>query len=198
MLKEQARLFNKIAVTADLMSILAALYASLRIRPLNQIAASILKVHAVGGIVTASAIYLIDPHGFSRGLFGYFLCYSFIIIALGKTVLKYVLSILRRKGYNFRYILIVGTNGKARRVAELVEQHRKWGLKVAGFLSHKDEPPNAAYAGFAKSTLWTKRFFASATIIWATSTIACGTSRRWGSPSEWCWTSTMPGRIARS
>ena len=187
MLKEQAQLFTKIAVTADLLVLFLSyffafhtrnlsgslgeftdylwvllaiipvwyylmvyfrLYAPLRTRKLNDILASILKVHVVGGIITASIIYLVNPYGLSRGFYGYFLCYSFLFISAEKTALKQFLHFIRRKGYNYHYILIAGTNDKGLRLAELVEHHKDWGLRVAGFLSHKGETSNITVGGY--------------------------------------------------
>ena len=112
MLKQQARLFNILAIVIDLMVAVVAfilayhlrrlsgqlgdlkshlwillavlpvwyflldrfhLYASLRTRPPGQIFANLLKVHAIGGVVASSVIYLVSGHGYSRGLFGTFI-----------------------------------------------------------------------------------------------------------------------------
>ncbi len=40
----------------------------------------------------------------------------------------------RRRGYNFRTVVIVGTNRTARRLAASIEQHRSWGLRLLGFV----------------------------------------------------------------
>jgi len=177
MLKQQAKLFNRIAAITDLLTVIAAfvlayharrlagglydlrdylwillciiptwfflmahfgLYASLRTRPIGQIIASLLKVTVIGGIVTSAIIYFSEPHGFSRGLIGSFLVFSFFLLALDKITVKLCLAYIRRQGYNIRNILIVGTGDKARGFIHLLKQHADWGLKIVGILELDD------------------------------------------------------------
>lgn len=182
MLKEQAKLINRIAVLTDFTVIVSAfvlayylrgmntqlnslqhyswillailplwhffllyfdLYASLRTRSVRNIIFSLAKIHAIGGIITSSLIYFIEPHGFSRGMFGYFLILSLFFLALEKCVLKAVLGYFRKQGYNSRNILIVGTDKKAQKFIELLEDHADWGLKIAGLLRFAETVDNA-------------------------------------------------------
>jgi len=180
MLKEQANLFNKLTIIADLVMLVAAfllayyvrnfagglnslgyyswllivilpvwyvlmarygLYASMRLFPVKKVLASLTKVHAIGGICCASLIFFLEPQGFSRALFGYFMLFSFILLGVEKTSFKLFLGHIRKKGYNIRYILIVGTDQKAQEFLTLIDQHSQWGLKVAGLLQLSHEEP---------------------------------------------------------
>jgi exopolysaccharide biosynthesis polyprenyl glycosylphosphotransferase len=181
MLKEQAKLIKRIAVTMDILVLASVfifayclrslggnlnnfrwyawillaiiplwyflldrfgLYDSLRIRKFKQTLADLAKVHIVGGIITASVIYSFEPQGFSRGLFGYFLILSFLFLAVEKTIIKISLGHIRRRGYNFRQILVVGTDERALEFVKLVEKHATWGLKIVGLLKLSDEDPH--------------------------------------------------------
>ena len=42
---------------------------------------------------------------------------------------------LRDRGYNLRYMLVVGAGPEGRRFAERVERHRELGLRVIDFLA---------------------------------------------------------------
>jgi exopolysaccharide biosynthesis polyprenyl glycosylphosphotransferase len=178
MLKEQAKLLNRIAATTDLLVLASAfifayclrslggnlnnfrwyawiltaviplwyfllnkfgLYDSFRIRTVRQILTDLVKVQIVGGIITASVIYFFEPQGFSRGLFGYFLILSFLFLALEKTVVKIALDRIRRRGYNFRQILVVGTDEKSQEFVRLIGKHAGWGLKIVGLLKLSEE-----------------------------------------------------------
>jgi len=55
-----------------------------------------------------------------------------VLIGIEKVSVKLFLSAIRKRGYNFRHILIVGDNERARRFARLVEEHAEWGLRVVG------------------------------------------------------------------
>lgn len=108
------------------------LYASIRTLSINQVLTSLLRVHLYGCIITASAIYLIDPHGFRRILFGIFILISFTLLSTGKLLLKGTLSYMRRRGFNTRNLLIVGCKERRNKFIQLVNDHAQWGLTIVG------------------------------------------------------------------
>jgi exopolysaccharide biosynthesis polyprenyl glycosylphosphotransferase len=112
------------------------LYSSLRTRSLPDIFLSVAKIHLVGAVITSSAIFLAAPHGFSRTLFVFFVPISLVLVCFEKASIKIFLAAIRRRGYNFRHILIVGDDGRAQRLARIIEEHADWGLRIVGFLRH--------------------------------------------------------------
>jgi exopolysaccharide biosynthesis polyprenyl glycosylphosphotransferase len=177
MLKEQAKLLNLIAITIDLVALIAAfvfafylrtnenislkspllrfylwslfalipvwyyllshygLYASHRVHSFKQIISSLVKVQFMGSIITAAVIYTFGPLFVSRRLYGYFVIISFIFLVIEKILLKFALHHIRKRGYNFRQILVVGTDKKAHEFVRLVEKNESWGLKIVGLLA---------------------------------------------------------------
>jgi len=174
MLRQQAKLFNKLSMWADVFVICAALvlayqirtffqggllplrnylwvlvvvlpvwfyllnrhglYASLRRWSVVDIVSKLVNVHLFGGLITASIIYFIDRDRYSRGLYLAFLVVSFLLLTLEKVSLRLALGFYRRRGFNSRNLLIVGTRQKARRFHQLVEDHADWGLQIIGFV----------------------------------------------------------------
>ena len=65
-----------------------------------------------------------------------------------KIILRHLLGFFRRKGYNTRNLLIVGTKEKARRFCQLMDDHKDWGLQIIGFLQVKDEPIKPEVFGY--------------------------------------------------
>lgn len=116
-----------------LMSIFG-MHKSMRTCPYTFILVSLAKVQFIGGLVLTSTIYFVDPKGFSRGLVAYFLGVSYLVIGMEKILLKAGLSLIRRRGYNFRNILVVGDNPKAHEFIHIIEQHDSWGLRIVGVL----------------------------------------------------------------
>lgn len=110
-----------------------------RLSPLD-IVSRMLTVHCWGGFILASVIFFFDRAVFSRSLFILFLFFAFAFLTLEKIVLRLVLGSLRRRGYNYRQIVIVGTREKARRFNQLLHQHADWGIRVAGFVQASDPP----------------------------------------------------------
>jgi len=122
-------------------------YVSIRTRPISHVLMSLVNIHLIGGVVVTSAIYLVDPHGFSRSLVGLFLLFSLALLGIEKIAQKAVLGFIRRRGYNFRQILVVGTDRKARGFIGLLDDHADWGLRIAGVLRLADEAESAEVGG---------------------------------------------------
>lgn len=108
------------------------LYASIRTLSIGQVITSLLKVHLYGSIITASAIYLIEPQGFRRALFVIFILISFVLLSTGKLLLKGILSYMRRRGYNTRNLLVIGSKELRYKFIQLVNDHAQWGLTIVG------------------------------------------------------------------
>ncbi|MEZ4600783.1 MAG: sugar transferase [Syntrophotaleaceae bacterium] len=112
----------------------AGFYSSVRRISSFELTYRLFNIHLIGGALVASIIYFTDNFGFSRGLYLIFLGNSFLLLALEKILLRNGLMCLRRRGYNYRNLLIVGTREKAIRFHELVEDHSEYGLKILGFI----------------------------------------------------------------
>ncbi len=108
------------------------LYFSLRTRSLSDVLSAVVKIHVAGAIAASSILYLAADRGSSRFFFGFFVLSSFVLICIEKTSIKLFLSAIRKRGYNFRHILIIGDNERAQRFARLVEEHTEWGLRIVG------------------------------------------------------------------
>lgn len=106
------------------------LYESQRISSYTSVVWAVFKVHLMGAMILGSVVYIIDPHAYSRLLFGYFLLLSFLLIALFKIALKLFLGSIRHRGYNFKNILVVGSGNSAFEISELISSQSSWGLKV--------------------------------------------------------------------
>jgi exopolysaccharide biosynthesis polyprenyl glycosylphosphotransferase len=60
---------------------------------------------------------------------------------LTRLALRSMLTHLRERGRNTRFILVLGTNGRAQSFADLVESHHELGLVVVGHLAPDGEEP---------------------------------------------------------
>ena len=123
-------------------------YGSQRMSSLWKLLQSLFKVTAIGGVITSSAIFLLNPQGFSRIFFVTFLILSFLLLAIEQLVVRFGLRLLRLEGYNFRNIVLVGTGGSALRIVKLIENNKGWGLNIIGFLRSDNEPPLSAVLGY--------------------------------------------------
>ncbi|MDH3999574.1 MAG: sugar transferase [Desulfuromonadales bacterium] len=122
------------------------LYDSIRKLTFMELGVRLGHVHLLGGLGVASIIFFVDRYDYSRGLFLLFLLFSFLLLFLEKVCLRALLGFIRRRGYNVRYLLIVGTLDKAQRLNDLVEEHKDWGLKVVGFVQASPGPLKDSFA----------------------------------------------------
>ncbi len=62
-----------------------------------------------------------------------------LLILSRMVFVRLIARFVRLRGYNYRAILIVGTNETAQNIAASIERHRFWGYKILGFITERDE-----------------------------------------------------------
>ena len=94
------------------------------------------------GILTLAATgWLLRLDFVSRPFLILFGTLDLLFLIAGKLVLRLVARRVRRRGFNYRTLLIVGINPRAEEVAEIIANHPHWGLKLVGFVA-----PNGEFA----------------------------------------------------
>src|SRR5206468_11656070 len=63
----------------------------------------------------------------------------YVLLLLQKVVLRWLQRVARRRGFNYRNVLIVGINEGAMRVADVLTQSRDYGFRIAGFVNGFDQ-----------------------------------------------------------
>lgn len=111
------------------------LYESQRTKSLWKEAWKIVEVSFCGTFFLMAFVFIFKAEYISR-LFitslGGTICF---FLVLERCSLRLWARYLRRKGYNFRNILIVGTGRRARAMQDMINQHKEWGLCLIGFIS---------------------------------------------------------------
>lgn len=113
-------------------------------------ALSIARSTVVLGLITGTVLFAFRLPDVSR-LFLLLLFPSQWLVTLAiRIVLRFGFERLRARGYNLRYVLVVGTDERARGFASKLEDHRELGLRVVGFLDDvapADLPAKWRYLG---------------------------------------------------
>jgi exopolysaccharide biosynthesis polyprenyl glycosylphosphotransferase len=109
-------------------------YSSLRTHQISELFVNLLKITTLGGLITSSIVYFINTQDYHRKLLIFFLLFSFVALIAEKSFLRVALGMIRRQGYNYRNLLIVGIPSNARRFIRLIEHHMDWGLRIVGIL----------------------------------------------------------------
>jgi exopolysaccharide biosynthesis polyprenyl glycosylphosphotransferase len=101
---------------------------------------STLKVHAMGGLIVLSALYLLKAYDVSRLFMETFLAVSALVMLAERVAVWGVLANLaRRPAAHIRRLLVIGTTPAAARLDQLFRTHPHWGAEIVGFVSLREE-----------------------------------------------------------
>lgn len=113
-------------------------YQSVRSMKLLQIIGTVLRSVLTGGLILMTILFVFKLQAISRALILLFLLINAVILIAWRYSIYTFLHYIRRKGYNYRNILIVGTGKRAMAFAKTIHDHKGWGLKIVGFVD--DDP----------------------------------------------------------
>ncbi len=110
------------------------MYESFRIKSVQQILGIIFTSGFVGFIIFGNISYLCKLTYVSRILMISFFVLAAVLLAFEKIVIVNIFRCLRRKGFNFRNMLIVGTSQRARQLICEIDAHQELGLRIVGII----------------------------------------------------------------
>ena len=126
-----------VAVWVGLMFFLG-MYNSFRTKPLRDVISIVFETAFFGFVGFSSVVYLVKLHDVSRTFLFLVIAVSLVVFVVEKTIIVNFFKYLRRKGYNTRNILIVGTGRRAKDFAGLVEEHGEWGFKIVRMIDEDE------------------------------------------------------------
>lgn len=109
-------------------------YSSMRTMGPLQVLLPLLKTVIAGGIILIGVLYVFKIQTISRVFIGLFLIINFVSFVTQRFLLRAFLHYIRKRGHNYRTVLIVGTGKRATSLAKLIESQKRWGLRVTGFI----------------------------------------------------------------
>lgn len=110
------------------------MYGSIRILRKPELFGIILK-SSLGGFITFSGLmYLYKLTHISRIFVALFFIISTSLIILEKTLLIIFFRQIRRKGFNYRNVLVVGTGKRVKNFIDIVRNHKEVGFKIIGLV----------------------------------------------------------------
>jgi exopolysaccharide biosynthesis polyprenyl glycosylphosphotransferase len=110
------------------------LYASKRVITFTYEAWEICKTTALCLAIATIPAFFIREYPLSRLFLVYLWPFQTGILLLFRLGLRETLKYIRRRGYNYRQILIVGRNGRAAKIAEKIKETPYFGLRILGFI----------------------------------------------------------------
>jgi exopolysaccharide biosynthesis polyprenyl glycosylphosphotransferase len=94
---------------------------------------------------SGAVLFFSQSWAYSRGLLILWASVYFLIIASGRILFVFLLRGIRRKGFNFRRIALVGENGAAREVIAEIQAHSFWGMRIEGIISTDKVTPEEIF-----------------------------------------------------
>jgi exopolysaccharide biosynthesis polyprenyl glycosylphosphotransferase len=112
-------------------------YGSMREKGFGRIFWSVFEASLVSAFAFATVAYLLNLGILSRSFLLLFFASTVSLLLLEKGVAFLFLRNVRKKGLNYRVMLIVGSGPRALNFARIMESHPEWGIRILGFI---DEP----------------------------------------------------------
>ena len=111
------------------------LYAARRMdSPLGE-ASAVIRSTAIGVFGLAALSFFFRSYFYSRLMLGIFGLVTPVVVIASRSTIRFVLRRLRRRGFNLRYVLIVGSGPLAENVIERIEARPDAGLRLTGVVA---------------------------------------------------------------
>lgn len=108
----------------------------------------ICKSVLVGGVVIGAVAFLVSEHYLSRSLIFIFIAVNMSVLTVERLVIRSFSHYVRKRGYNYSNVLIVGTNDHGVNILKVLEANKDWGIKVLGFITEDPGGVNSEFQGY--------------------------------------------------
>ena len=122
------------AVIWVLMLYFFEMYESFRIKSVKEVTFIMLKAAVFTFIFFISFVFIFNLTYVNRNIIILSISLSGLLILAEKVALIAIVKIMRKKGYNYRNLLIVGTGERAKNLISKIENHNEWGFRIIGMV----------------------------------------------------------------
>jgi len=109
-------------------------YGSRRVGSLFAVILPILKAWLLVSIALPALLFMLKQKHYSTGFVFMYLALAGTVLVVERVVIYSILRRVRKKGFNYRNIIIVGTGRRAQSFADTLNSHSEWGLRILGFV----------------------------------------------------------------
>lgn len=128
----------------------SSLYSPKRVQRSETEIINIFRANVIGVTIFLAVLFIAkdwkELQHFSRGMVGWFCIINTVSSILVRALIRYFLRYVRKKGYNRKYILLVGYSRAAEEYINRINTNPQWGYVVRGILDDK-VPRGASYKG---------------------------------------------------
>ncbi|MFH0753695.1 MAG: sugar transferase, partial [Candidatus Omnitrophota bacterium] len=112
----------------------SGMYTSVRLKKASDILFIIYQTAYIGLVVFAAFCYLFHITDISRALVVVSFAFIAGFLVIGKLTLIMIFRFLRRKGFNYRNVLVIGTGPRAQNLIKSLVSNKELGLSITGIL----------------------------------------------------------------
>ena len=123
------------------------LYSSKRVKGFSSEALGILSTNIIANILFIAMLYLFKEMNFSRETLFFFGIINCILTIGYRGSLRFLLRRYRKKGYNLKHCLVVGTCPMSAHLIEKLQAHPAWGYNIVGCV-RSDNRRSDAFCGY--------------------------------------------------
>ncbi|MBV1767569.1 MAG: sugar transferase, partial [Methanobacterium sp.] len=118
---------------------LFGLYQPHRTKSLSFEALNIFKVNFLGLLAIISLLFILEYSDYSRLLLALFGMFSTCFSIVERLLFRKLLRSVRAKGFNIKYIMIIGAGELGKKVAHKIQENEYLGYNIIGFLDDNFE-----------------------------------------------------------
>lgn len=116
------------------------LYSSKRTTKLRREYLDIAKVTTISIAAGALVVLLLNPLRLDKTFLLIFWLIDTSVLGVSRVVIRGSLRTLRKLGYNYRNVVIIGTNNRSRRLGKKITDNRGYGLHLLGYIDDTEGP----------------------------------------------------------
>jgi Undecaprenyl-phosphate glucose phosphotransferase len=134
------------ALTPLVMLLWAWVFASMRVYQSRRMlrrtheAHLLLRAHTVAMLLFIALTYLFSDYRYSRGVMIYFGLLGAFALVVFRLSLRNLLRTVRRRGFNLRFVLVVGEGGAIDTLVHRLDKFPELGLRVVGAVTSENSP----------------------------------------------------------
>lgn len=100
---------------------------------------NIFAVNSIGIVLIIGGLYMLNLMHYSRTTFGLFYIFAIVFQIITRTLIKNFLHMIRTKGRNVKYVLLVGYSRAAEEYINRISSNPEWGYVIRGILDDNVE-----------------------------------------------------------
>ena len=116
-----------------------SLYNSKRVSGRKRELINIINANIIGMLAFMVVLFVINQPDFSRTMIFIFFAVNIFLETLARNIIRYLLRFFRKKGYNLKYVLLVGYSKSAEDYINRIRVNPQWGYVVCGILDDRVE-----------------------------------------------------------